>query len=83
MRAGAAAQAVGDEILKDLSADPSVDPKNKPAVHVSKVMTSRTRTCWTRSKSRAPSRGTVTQQEQPAPPRVDLVDIDLAATVPI
>jgi hypothetical protein len=47
MRAGAAAQAVGDEILKDLSTDPSGDPKNKPDVQVSMVMTSRTR--WLRS----------------------------------
>lgn len=38
VRAGAAARAIGDEILKDLYDDPRVDGQNKPAVHVSKVM---------------------------------------------
>jgi small conductance mechanosensitive channel len=38
VRAGAAARAVGDEILKDLCDDPRVDRQTKPAVHVSKVM---------------------------------------------
>jgi small conductance mechanosensitive channel len=36
--AGAAAQAIGDEILNDLRDDPRVDRQDKPAVHVSKVV---------------------------------------------
>ena len=38
VRAGATAQAIGDQILKDLRDDPRVDGQNKPAVHVSKVV---------------------------------------------
>jgi small conductance mechanosensitive channel len=38
IRAGAAVQAIGDEILRDLHDDPRVDGQTKPAVHLSKVM---------------------------------------------
>ena len=38
VRAGATAQAIGDQILKDLRDDPRVDGQNKPTVHVSKVV---------------------------------------------
>lgn len=37
VRAGAAARAIGDEILNELHDDPRVDSQDKPAVHVSKV----------------------------------------------